>query len=654
MTSVIQIQNSDEILNKNANITNMNLSSIDHTKQIVSWTDLFESPPINNNPIDVNISNKNQDLHNKSNSKASNSLRKNKFKSNKYTDKNINKDGNSKFSNDQDLKSNDYVSKNQKKSNNEYSNHKDKSFQEKKLKNLKNSSEEVEFISKYPSQMKGYHKSAKSFPQENEEKQNNETWETIPKKKFENTKNKKKKQKNSKKDNIEIIKVTADDLQKLKEKSSFQLNSNLSSKKEISKKPESESNNSHHDIINEVSSQYLETKQENNISETQSEISIKKKVDISEFNEQESKKSTGKKRKKQIQEFTEVLKNNITVSIPSNDILEHHYSSIIKKPVGLVNLTNTCFMSCVIQTLIHLPHFQKLMTLLYSQNLSKSQYPFFHSFWNLMEEMKKAQSVASPNELGTLLSNSQNLMQIGVDQNDAHEFLLLVFDLLHKELLPINSNNDVLDIKLEDNGWEEVGKFNKKNKVQTMGFLPSSISLLFSGMMRCLVKRKNEQGSLTLQPFYSLHLPIEDIKTVKEALTLALSKEIVNDETRQEITLDSLPPVLVLHLNRFTFDPETQKSKKISRFIKFEENLYIDESILSKAKSPLQSKERNYTLHSIIQHHGNDINSGHYTSLVRFGKDVWYNFNDENVSKYTTKESLGEQAYILIYIRGDV
>ena len=65
--------------------------------------------------------------------------------------------------------------------------------------------------------------------------------------------------------------------------------------------------------------------------------------------------------------------------------------------------------------------------------------------------------------------------------------------------------------------------------------------------------------------------------------------------------------------------------------------------------------DRNFHLNSIdynlvggIFHHGDSLNSGHYTSKIYY-TNAAFNCNDEHVIKYKPKEELSDTLYIAFY-----
>lgn len=58
-----------------------------------------------------------------------------------------------------------------------------------------------------------------------------------------------------------------------------------------------------------------------------------------------------------------------------------------------------------------------------------------------------------------------------------------------------------------------------------------------------------------------------------------------------------------------------------------------------------------YKLISVLIHHGQTCNSGHYYCFVRNSNNCWYRMDDNHVSQVGLNEVLHQKAYILFYIR---
>ena len=59
-----------------------------------------------------------------------------------------------------------------------------------------------------------------------------------------------------------------------------------------------------------------------------------------------------------------------------------------------------------------------------------------------------------------------------------------------------------------------------------------------------------------------------------------------------------------------------------------------------------------YDLYAVCNHHGDDLQGGHYTATCRNPTDgQWYSFDDMHTSKVEENDVVGQDAYILFYQR---
>ncbi|MBV96300.1 Ubiquitin carboxyl-terminal hydrolase 10, partial [Eschrichtius robustus] len=109
-----------------------------------------------------------------------------------------------------------------------------------------------------------------------------------------------------------------------------------------------------------------------------------------------------------------------------------------------------------------------------------------------------------------------------------------------------------------------------------------------------VVYQQSSKESATLQPFFTLQLDIQSdkIRTVQDALESLVARESVQGyttKTKQEVeisrrvTLEKLPPVLVLHLKRFVYE-KTGGCQKLIKNIEYPVDLEI-----SKGPAPSDS-----------------------------------------------------------------
>ncbi|KAI9222010.1 hypothetical protein BC828DRAFT_379580 [Blastocladiella britannica] len=127
--------------------------------------------------------------------------------------------------------------------------------------------------------------------------------------------------------------------------------------------------------------------------------------------------------------------------------------------------------------------------------------------------------------------------------------------------------------------WLEVG--GGKNKVavaRTVASADSPISKLFSGAFRSVLRVPGHKESITTQPFQSLPLDISptNVQSVQDALRELIRPESIDEYplngklvhgVTKVTALERVPPVLVLHLKRFMFDPKHGETVKIAKHV---------------------------------------------------------------------------------------
>lgn len=228
--------------------------------------------------------------------------------------------------------------------------------------------------------------------------------------------------------------------------------------------------------------------------------------------------------------------------------------------------------------------------------------------------------------------------------------------------------------------WNEVGKGSKAIKVvSNLSFAPSPLSRLFCGRVRSqLSVATRTQDTMSFQPFFALHLDIDDEPTTAHARPLddrtttnatpkhkhrkpvqmsverALERYMCPSEISgykkkgapqlldawgypigQATTkalhmhaLDShaLPRILVLHLKRFEHSGhgvgggfgQPRSMQKSSKHVRFHSRLAMPARYLSTATGAAAADSGvAYTLVGVVVHHGHSMAGGHYTAFVR-------------------------------------
>ena len=247
-------------------------------------------------------------------------------------------------------------------------------------------------------------------------------------------------------------------------------------------------------------------------------------------------------------------------------------------------------------------------------------------------------------------------------QEDAQEFLTFLLDQLHEELLV---SDPILKCKLSHAGdadanrdssasgeWFEVGRKQRVAIARTMEHTQSAISYLFFGRFRSLVKRPRAKDSVTAEPFHCLGLEIldEQIHSLRDALQAMGRSEVIDAKITKTLSIEVAPPVLILQLKRFVYNPASG-IEKLNKFVSYPERLTLTTS--DGRESPA------YHLCSVIYHHGRTANGGHYTCHIRQTMDdgsLWISYDDatlngEPLERVLAEKGAWQNAYLLFYVR---
>ncbi|XP_031192751.1 ubiquitin carboxyl-terminal hydrolase 10 [Mastomys coucha] len=394
--------------------------------------------------------------------------------------------------------------------------------------------------------------------------------------------------------------------------------------------------------------------------------------------------------------------------------------TLIHKPVslqprGLINKGNWCYINATLQALVACPpmyHLMKFIPLYSKVQRPCTSTPMIDSFVRLMNEFtnmpvppKPRQALGDkmvrdirpgaafePTYIYRLLTVIKSSLSEKGRQEDAEEYLGFILNGLHEEMLslkkllsPTHEKHSVSNgpgshlieaEELEDTGegsedeWEQVGPKNKTSVTRQADFIQTPITGIFGGHIRSVVYQQSSKESATLQPFFTLQLDIQSdkIRTVQDALESLVARESVQGyttKTKQEVevsrrvTLEKLPPVLVLHLKRFVYE-KTGGCQKLVKNIDYPVDLEISRELLSPGVKNKNFKcHRTYRLFAVVYHHGNSATGGHYTTDVfQIGLNGWLRIDDQTVkviNQYqVVKPTADRTAYLLYYRRVDL
>ncbi|KAG5893174.1 hypothetical protein JTB14_000434 [Gonioctena quinquepunctata] len=372
------------------------------------------------------------------------------------------------------------------------------------------------------------------------------------------------------------------------------------------------------------------------------------------------------------------------------------------QPRGLLNQSNYCYINSILQALIACPPLYNLLCSL-GQNISSNEKRkptpvidgmcrFVKEFDHLPPNMRMKDRRVDKNakkDQSTIINTGipfeptwiyKMLITMRTDliegrQEDAEEFLGFLLNGLNDEMFElmklVKSDSDyqqpaatqVNEIDANEE-WQVMGSKNKGSVTRRTDFARTPISDIFGGLLKSKIHRTGDLATENIQPFLTLQLNIEKVKTVREALEAIITKNQLegltssktNEEVEawQQVMLDELPVILILHLKCFDFKQDG--CTKIIKALEFGVDLKIDSKLISSKTQT--SKEKQYKLFAVVYHDGKEASKGHYvTDAFHIGYSSWLRYDDSSVKTVQEEHVLKPQGtrvpYLLFYRRSD-
>ena len=240
-------------------------------------------------------------------------------------------------------------------------------------------------------------------------------------------------------------------------------------------------------------------------------------------------------------------------------------------PTGLKNLGNTCFMNAVIQCLFNVKYFTDyFIDKLYLSDINRNSKfgtrgELTEEFGVLMSEMANPQvKHISPKDFRRIVGKHISAYS-GNEQQDSHEFLLILFEKLHADLNRAQLIKNQIEIPDSLGSQEAIERF-WRNHLENNN---SKISEIFEGLIMSTLECKDcQKKSNTFEVFTCLSLPIptSNLGTrsdLEDCLKEYTKNELMCDEAAWECptckvkrpaikktSIVRLPKVLIIHLKR--------------------------------------------------------------------------------------------------------
>ena len=185
----------------------------------------------------------------------------------------------------------------------------------------------------------------------------------------------------------------------------------------------------------------------------------------------------------------------------------------------------------------------------------------------------------------------------------------------------------------EDGGWLEVGPKQRAAITRSSGAIAteSPVTKIFGGKLRSELRVPGMKNSVTLEPYQPLQLDIgaPHVSNIVDALKGLTKPETLHGDfnsprgpgstATKQVTIETLPQVLILHLKRFQYD-NTGGTQKIWKKVGYPLDLEIPKEVFPQHKRGgllANGGLPKYRLIGVVYHHGKNASGGHYTVDVR-------------------------------------
>ncbi|KAJ3145087.1 hypothetical protein HDU86_001158 [Geranomyces michiganensis] len=389
-----------------------------------------------------------------------------------------------------------------------------------------------------------------------------------------------------------------------------------------------------------------------------------------------------------------IIVPNRRPSAPSVATMAVTYTGHLIHPRGLLNPGNLCYQNAVLQALLHCrPLYNLLRTVgLTSKHALGAKPTVLQAVLMFLAEFPEDapgtelkqtgtdESAFAPEYIYTALQETGYFEKAAKGrQEDAQEYLGFLLDALHEELLAKEKAASPTPAAEQPQSWVEVGKKNKALETVETAIPTSPISNIFAGRLRSVVRCAGRKDSINVQPFEILPLDIapDSVQTIESALKAITAPEVLEGfctpsranrtgSATKQLSIETLPPVIVLHVKRFRYD-QARGAQKLMKYVTYGAELKIAPEILAPAHTtrPATTTTSPTTLHhapqalyrlfAVVYHHGKHAAGGHYTADVQRSSGEWLRFDDTLIAKISETDVLGEkrdrQAYMLFYVR---
>jgi len=319
----------------------------------------------------------------------------------------------------------------------------------------------------------------------------------------------------------------------------------------------------------------------------------------------------------------------------------------LKGVVGIQNMGNTCYVNAVLQALRSCHEWNKFCLIEPIQPTSKITLAYKDMLSTMWSAYKPAyvRPLAFIADIRTAVQNTPYVMFGQPMQNDAHEYLAYLLDQFHEEL-KVDSNQ--MEVEGQDMNAMAERAWNMFLSKKT-----SRVVSIFFGMLRKTVICSNcNNKTYQWELFNTLKIPCDGVtfydwikKEVNEISDIDTYKcNTCNGKypAKKYSHIWKLPQQLFIVLHRFQGDGSKIMTSCPGQSELSFEQFYAEEALFN-------TNNMKYDLCAIVEHHGQHIGSGHYTSQFKHPlSHEWWHYDDERAYEIGIPR-FSSSTYILSY-----
>ncbi|GMR55691.1 hypothetical protein PMAYCL1PPCAC_25886, partial [Pristionchus mayeri] len=313
-----------------------------------------------------------------------------------------------------------------------------------------------------------------------------------------------------------------------------------------------------------------------------------------------------------IEKFEKLIKKS--EDLRNEKIVQSDRRDAAKQPCGLVNWANFCYVNSFLQIWFNDPAFRQII---YDWRPSDAYVIPAPPAMDVQQVMNALQHLFFT--LDTTPYEDANgeefckALRLNEEQQDAQEFTVMFFDSIDRNLMK------------HPNGFE------MRERIQER----------FNGRQTSSLRCKCGHHSDNSTKFSALNLSIDGHTTLSGAIRGYFADERLSDFSCsgcgqrggvvRETSIDHLPPVLLLSLNRYVYDSNTGRRKKLKTPLQYPRVLNVDGL---PHKEQLSAEDSRYELSAVMVHEGDNADCGHYWDIIRHPfSGVWFKYNDKIVKE---------------------